>query len=205
MPHRPDLPCARCGTLMWRGRTSLPEGQAVCRSCRRREPSPYSRPELYESRPCTHCGEAVVDPQRVTCSADCARARQALNVRTLNATPAAPLPCDDCGTPTTRGRNQAGRFCADCSTRRAKERDARKDHGWTRSALLPSVRALAARDNYICHVCGGRVDMTLPYNDRMAPTRDHIVPRYAGGSHDPSNLKLAHRSCNSRRGAPLPV
>lgn len=115
------------------------------------------------------------------------------------------MPCDDCGTPTTRGRNQAGRFCARCSLRRAKERNARKDYGWTSSALLPSVRALAARDNYICHVCDGPVDMTLPHNDRMAPTRDHIVPRYAGGSHDPSNLKLAHRGCNSRRGAALPA
>lgn len=82
-------------------------------------------------------------------------------------------------------------------------RNARKDKGWTKSALLPSVLALAARDQYICHVCGQAVDMSLPYNDRMAPTRDHIVPRRAGGSHAPSNLKLAHRGCNSRRGAPL--
>lgn len=34
MPHKPDLPCATCGKLLWRGNTSLPEGEATCRSCR---------------------------------------------------------------------------------------------------------------------------------------------------------------------------
>ncbi|MGW4102294.1 HNH endonuclease [Streptomyces sp. NPDC004976] len=188
---------------MWRGRGTLPEGQAVCRPCRREKPAAYSRPELYEPRPCSHCGAPVTDPARVTCSDGCLRGRLGSNARRLNAAPASRLPCNDCGKPTTRGKNQAGRFCRDCSKRRAKIRSARKDHGWTKSALLPSVLALAARDEYTCHVCGQAVDVSLPYNDRMAPTRDHIVPRRAGGSHDPSNLKLAHRGCNSRRGAPL--
>lgn len=34
MPRRPDMPCAGCGALMWRGTGTLPEGQARCRSCR---------------------------------------------------------------------------------------------------------------------------------------------------------------------------
>lgn len=38
MPRRPDLPCADCGTLMWRTRTSRPEGQARCQPCRRANP-----------------------------------------------------------------------------------------------------------------------------------------------------------------------
>lgn len=29
------MPCAGCGTLMWRSTTSLPEGQARCQPCRR--------------------------------------------------------------------------------------------------------------------------------------------------------------------------
>lgn len=35
MPSRPDRPCADCGKLMWRGRGSLPAGQARCQPCRR--------------------------------------------------------------------------------------------------------------------------------------------------------------------------
>lgn len=189
MPRRPDLPCAHCGTLMWRSHSSLPEGEAMCRPCRRTAGK-------YAPRPCVTCGVSFKpgsNPDQRACSNAC-------RIRAER-----PGPCDDCGSDTARGRNQAGRFCDPCSKRRAKERDARKDHGWTNSALLPSVRVLAARDDYVCHVCGGAVDMSLPFNDRMAPTRDHIVPRHRGGSHDPTNLKLAHRGCNSRRGAALPV
>ena len=37
MARNPDLPCAQCGRLLWRGRTSLPEGQATCRPCRAKQ------------------------------------------------------------------------------------------------------------------------------------------------------------------------
>lgn len=47
MPRNPDLPCAQCGRLLWRGRTSLPEGQATCRPCRAernpKRPRPHYR------------------------------------------------------------------------------------------------------------------------------------------------------------------
>lgn len=35
MPGSRTLPCAGCGVLLWRGRTSLPEGEATCQPCRR--------------------------------------------------------------------------------------------------------------------------------------------------------------------------
>jgi hypothetical protein len=35
--RRPDLPCAGCGRLLWRGAGSLPEGEAKCRDCRREQ------------------------------------------------------------------------------------------------------------------------------------------------------------------------
>ena len=38
MARNPDLPCAQCGRLLWRGSTSLPEGQATCRPCRASRP-----------------------------------------------------------------------------------------------------------------------------------------------------------------------
>lgn len=57
------------------------------------------------------------------------------------------------------------------------------------------------RDRWICQLCSGPVDPDLHWNDRMAPTLDHIecqswspVP-----DHSESNLRLAHRSCNSAR------
>lgn len=56
------------------------------------------------------------------------------------------------------------------------------------------------RDGRTCQLCGEPVDLTLPWTDRWSATLDHIVPYSLGGSDDESNLRLAHRSCNSRRG-----
>jgi 5-methylcytosine-specific restriction endonuclease McrA len=50
MPKCPDLPCADCGKLLWRGTTSLPEGQARCRPCR----------ASTKAATCTSCGEPFV-------------------------------------------------------------------------------------------------------------------------------------------------
>jgi 5-methylcytosine-specific restriction endonuclease McrA len=34
---------------------------------------------------------------------------------------------------------------------------------------------------------------------------DHIVPLSRGGTHEPSNVQLAHYGCNSKRGAKGPA
>lgn len=54
-------------------------------------------------------------------------------------------------------------------------------------------QAIYERDGGICQICGDHVssdDFTL----------DHIVPLSAGGPHTETNLRIAHRSCNSRLG-----
>lgn len=61
------------------------------------------------------------------------------------------------------------------------------------------LKALPGSD--ICWQCGQKIDMTLPWNDPMEWTADHVQSIASGG--DPyalSNLKPAHRSCNSKRG-----
>lgn len=63
---RKRFPCASCGELMWRGRTSLPPGIATCTPCRRR--SPEYRPANMRARgfverwTCTRCGAESVRP-----------------------------------------------------------------------------------------------------------------------------------------------
>lgn len=50
------------------------------------------------------------------------------------------------------------------------------------------------RDNSICHICGGSVeprDLTL----------DHVIPLALGGDDIASNVKVAHRECNRRKGS----
>lgn len=203
MPRRPDLPCARCGSLMWRGPGTLPAGQATCQSCRRNQTQPYSRPDLHGPRPCFHCGQLYVNPHRQVCSATCARERMGANVRRLNDVPAQPVPCDDCGGLTARGRNQEGRFCEDCARARRRAKD-RRAAAVRRGAVVvgprPRMEDIARRDGWRCHLCTRAVDPNLYFQDRDAATLDHLVPVSAGGTDEPSNLALAHRGCNSRRG-----
>ncbi len=58
MARRPDLPCAVCGRLLWRGRTSLPEGEATCRPCRADRGPAHGRPGTYrDGCRCEACRE----------------------------------------------------------------------------------------------------------------------------------------------------
>lgn len=61
---------------------------------------------------------------------------------------------------------------------------------------------LFVQQNGLCHLCGE--PMTLERKDRLrAPKNfasfDHLTPKSEGGTSYYTNLKLAHRSCNSAR------
>lgn len=55
------------------------------------------------------------------------------------------------------------------------------------------------RDKGRCQICFTAVNFEAEYNNRFAPTLDHIIPKALNGSHEPNNLRLAHRWCNSVR------
>lgn len=65
-----------------------------------------------------------------------------------------------------------------------------------------SVEELYIRDKGICGICGKRVTRKQFLNGKA--NRDHIVPASLGGTNHRSNLRLAHYSCNIRRGNDLP-
>lgn len=65
-------------------------------------------------------------------------------------------------------------------------------------------RTLAERDGPTCWLCGNGVDPAAPAGSGWAGSVDHVVPRARGGRSDPANLRLAHRTCNSRRGSRVP-
>lgn len=50
-----------------------------------------------------------------------------------------------------------------------------------------------------CSLCGQPIDMTLPYNHKMAWTLEHVKAIAAGG-HIMGRTVPAHRSCNSKKG-----
>jgi 5-methylcytosine-specific restriction endonuclease McrA len=56
---------------------------------------------------------------------------------------------------------------------------------------LPEI---AMRDQWRCHICGGKVT-------RRTWSLDHLVPASKGGPHTAENVALAHGRCNSSRQA----
>lgn len=59
-----------------------------------------------------------------------------------------------------------------------------------------SLDEVVKRDGDACYLCGKETDR----DDR---TLDHVVPLRRGGKHIPSNCRVAHRRCNSKKGAKL--
>jgi hypothetical protein len=67
--------------------------------------------------------------------------------------------------------------------------------------------SLCLRENWICWLCGGEVPLDYIEGEPSAPSKDHVVPRsvfkknYASYPVEffRSNIKLAHRYCNSER------
>lgn len=57
-----------------------------------------------------------------------------------------------------------------------------------------SIEELWKRDKGICWLC----KEFIPWESGTA-SRDHLIPRYAGGTHESFNLSLAHAECNSGR------
>jgi 5-methylcytosine-specific restriction endonuclease McrA len=64
-------------------------------------------------------------------------------------------------------------------------------------------RQIASEDGDRCGICGEQVDLDMVWPDLLHPSIDHIVPKALGGTHDRSNLQLAHFLCNVRKGRRL--
>lgn len=82
-------------------------------------------------------------------------------------------------------------------------RNFKSEHGfWPQSSWAIDAstrRAIYERDGWVCQICDGAIDFdATEHADRAS--LDHIVPQSHGGSHDPSNLRMAHVGCNARRG-----
>jgi 5-methylcytosine-specific restriction endonuclease McrA len=67
------------------------------------------------------------------------------------------------------------------------------------------LEMVADRDGFVCGICKGSVDMTLPHPDPWSKSLDHVVPLSKGGAHSYSNTQLAHLRCNVSKGAKVPA
>ncbi|RLA43842.1 MAG: hypothetical protein DRQ97_12220 [Gammaproteobacteria bacterium] len=109
-------------------------------------------------------------------------------------------PCADCGTLVmTKGRARV--LCDDCRAIATREHNRRKNNKrrGARYQKNYTLEQIAERDGWRCHICHRKVDPGIPRTQPRGATIDHLVPVSADGGDEPSNVALAHRSCNIRR------
>lgn len=91
----------------------------------------------------------------------------------------------------------------------ARHKDKRLDQIQSRNKDSITLKELYRRKCGVCYLCGGDCDFS-DYETRENgvfvagnnyPSIDHIVPLSRGGAHTWSNVELAHRICNTRKGA----
>lgn len=199
--RRPSETCADCGSACW-GRTRWgKQDEPRCHGCaNKRKPTPACGTTSAYSRGCrcTECRGAVAAAAKAYRESRKARGLLAQKRRTdrVYIKGESYPDCAVCGKTVMNGRVRS-------------ENPMHKACNPVAGHIIAISRqrrlAIYARDNFTCQLCDGPVDMALPGKDRWAATLDHIIPWSLGGIDDESNLRLAHRSCNSRRGAPIPV
>ncbi|WP_166502334.1 HNH endonuclease [Rhodococcus qingshengii] len=63
-----------------------------------------------------------------------------------------------------------------------------------------SAEKLQERDGDSCRLCGLHIPATARKPHPLAAEVDHILPISRGGTHDPENLALTHKTCNIAKG-----
>lgn len=189
MARKADLPCADCGSLMWRSNTSLPIGKARCRSCRKANsncPHGSSRYRKQGCR-CETCKESIKHEARRYVAR--VKERDGLTPTEKRSGKAKQKPCMRCGLAMVRWRSDTP-VCKKC-----------RDH-LNRKIRINALDRLSLykRDQWICQICMDPVDPASPKFSIWRPTLDHIIPRSRGGLDNFDNLRLAHGWCNSVRG-----
>ena len=141
---------------------------------------------------CVVCGRSVVpgSGRRLHCSGAC----QAADSWHAQARPEL-VKCASCGDDIGLGRDPV--------TNRLRRTDTRLCDGckpWRLRDTGHSIDAIAERTKGLCGICGNAIDMSARYPDPKSRSVDHIIPRSLGGGDELENLRIAHLSCNSRRG-----
>ncbi len=76
-------------------------------------------------------------------------------------------------------------------------KEERRKQALTSESNQINVRSVFERDNGICWLCGEPCDIDADPNDNRYPSVDHVIPIARGGLDEWSNVRLAHRLCNS--------
>ncbi|MEI8239251.1 MAG: hypothetical protein WCI22_07490 [Actinomycetota bacterium] len=70
---------------------------------------------------------------------------------------------------------------------------------------MSRVDDVGERDGWRCWLCDKVVDPAMSVNDTRGPSVDAIVTKAKAKAKGPAEERLAHRGCNTRKGAVAPV
>jgi len=68
-----------------------------------------------------------------------------------------------------------------------------------------SVKALTARDGWVCGVCTKAINPRQKWPSKWCAVIDHRLDIVAGGLHTWDNCQLAHRTCNEKKPVARPT
>ena len=177
MASKPDVPCVECGKMMWRGgKGGAVPGKSKCLACRNGGRGYY---EYGDGRKASHGQPAYARGCR------CDVCRSAVSEYMARWSESYAVANGEAYSSTWRRRFKA-------------------EHGfWPQGSGfdfvdIPTRRAIYERDGWTCQLCFEIIDPDATEHAQRA-SLDHIVPQSRGGSHDPSNLRMAHVGCNARR------
>jgi len=195
--------CGRACGVRLKSRLNPPRGRKPRppERARYRPPRPRKPPRFLE---CRWCGRNFSGRAgRKYCSMLCARAMHPHAKSTCEITIGN---CSECGSLFVRRAEQVGAFCSERCGRRARKRQRKhtmRAHGQARGKRI-TIQSLGHRDGWRCHLCGKPVSQRRG-NKQRDPSIDHLLPVSQGGRHSWDNVALAHRRCNTLRGADLTV
>ena len=70
---------------------------------------------------------------------------------------------------------------------------------------MSRVDNVGDREQWRCWICDQPVDRTMSVNDARGPSVDSVTTKGSGKAKDVVVERLAHRACNTRKGAIAPV
>lgn len=152
---------------------------------------------------CLNCGKPFTKahPVQKYCSAACRKRAQDKRryYRNGKKWDIVTRTCKECGGVFRVTGHSRQKFCCEGCQRTDEKRRRRANKRKVHTE--PVYRhEIYIRDGGICQLCGKPIDLDLPYNHDMAISLDHVIPLALGGAHEPNNIQLAHRICNSSKG-----
>lgn len=174
-----DLKCKTCGSIIRKSFVSVRHGYACCDVCKQKE--------IEERR----AKKKTERAEKVRRDRDIRKYKKLFEKQTEQTTLKS---CPICNT-FFIGNNVY------CSEKCSHQNKWNMKDGYRHKFPLDEVYK---RDNGICYLCGGTCDWNdyeekdgvIVYGNNY-PSRDHVVPKSKGGANDWSNIRLAHRICNS--------